>query len=141
MFSVFAPHTIGDARTTYLKAFVEATGGVPVREDAPESSPGRPKPPPGARRRPLLLRELNIDVGPNDAFVLGVRVAEPLRRRRSSEPIWFCRAWLYAEKFLASPRPACGRPPPGPLWWLRALSAAFWAAAASAYLDGKYRGE
>lgn len=112
---------------TYPNAFVWATavGGVPVREDAPDSSPGRPKPPPGTRRRPLLLRELNMEVGPNEAVLLGVRVAEPLRRRRSSEPIWFCRAWLYAEKFLASPRPAGGRPPGPPLELLRALSAAF----------------
>ena len=39
-------------------------------------------------RRPLLLRELNMDVGPNDGFWLEVRLEEPLRRLRSSMPTW-----------------------------------------------------
>ncbi len=44
--------------------------GVPVRDEAPESSPPpRLKAPPGANRRPLLLRELNIEVGPNDSIL------------------------------------------------------------------------
>jgi hypothetical protein len=43
-------------------------GGVPVREEAPESSPGRPREPPGPMRLPLLLREENIEVGPRVTF-------------------------------------------------------------------------
>lgn len=57
---------------TYLNALefvvLSRVGGVPVREERPESSPGRPKDPPGPRRRPLLLREENIDVGPRVTF-------------------------------------------------------------------------
>jgi hypothetical protein len=79
-----------DSRDTYANAFVWAidsrVGGVPVREDAPESSPARPK----KVRLPLLLRELNIDVGPKDTFELADLVAVPFRRRRSSIPTWFC---------------------------------------------------
>ena len=110
---------------TYPNAFVCATGGVPVREEAPDSSPARPNAPPGPpMRRPLLLRELNIEVGPNEGFWLEVRLEEPLRRRRSSRPTWVFWLWLLYEKFLESPRPM-GRPPGAPRWLLRALSAAF----------------
>lgn len=57
---------------TYLNAFECDTesrvGGVPVRDDAAESSPVRLSEPPGPNRRPLLLREANIDVGPRVTF-------------------------------------------------------------------------
>ena len=79
-------------KTTYLKALefevVSRVGGVPVREEAPESSPGRPREPPGPRRRPLLLREENIDVGPRVTCWLDVLLAEPFRRLKSSMPTW-----------------------------------------------------
>lgn len=61
---------------TYPNAFALAfgvasfgfdAGGVPVLDDAPESSPPLVRPLPGPSGfRPLLLRELNIEVGPND---------------------------------------------------------------------------
>jgi hypothetical protein len=67
-------------------------GGVPVREEAPESSPGRPREPPGPMRLPLLLREENIEVGPRVTFWLEVRLADPFSLLRSSRPTWllFC---------------------------------------------------
>jgi hypothetical protein len=67
-------------------------GGVPVREEAPESSPGRPREPPGPIRLPLLLREENIEVGPRVTFWLEVRLADPFSLLRSSRPTWllFC---------------------------------------------------
>lgn len=80
----------------YLKALrweVFWVGGVPVLDEAPESSPGRPRAPPGPRRRPLLLREENIEVGPRVTFPLNARLAVPLRRRRSSIPTWLL-VWL-----------------------------------------------
>lgn len=84
-------------KITYLNAFeldvVSRVGGVPVREEAPESSPGRPRDPPGPRRRPLLLRDENIEVGPSVTFWLDVRLADPLRRRRSSIPTWLLVCW------------------------------------------------
>ena len=77
---------------TYLKAFecevLSLLGGVPVLEEAPESSPGRPREPPGPMRLPLLLREENIEVGPRVTFWLDVRLMEPLRRLKSSMPTW-----------------------------------------------------
>lgn len=63
-------------------------GGVPVREEAPESSAPRVSAPPGPSLRPLLLRELNIDVGPRVTLPLAVRDAVPFRRRKSSMPTW-----------------------------------------------------
>jgi hypothetical protein len=59
-------------RGANLKAFAEVAdsfslwGGVPVLDDAPESSPVLLDEPPGPIFRPLLLREENIDVGPKD---------------------------------------------------------------------------
>jgi len=56
-----------------LNAFAEVAdsfsfccGGVPVLDEAPESSPPLLNEPPGPIFRPLLLREENIDVGPKD---------------------------------------------------------------------------
>ena len=77
---------------THLNALVllSFTGGVPVREEAPESSGPRLSEPPGPRRRPLLLREPNImEVGPSVTFELEARFAPPFKRRRSSMPTWF----------------------------------------------------
>jgi len=75
-----------------LKALIVATGsfsfccgGVPVRDDAPESSPVRDRDPPGPILRPLLLRDENIDVGANDIGAPEARLAPLLvKRRRSS---------------------------------------------------------
>lgn len=110
---------------TNLNAFEDEfslTGGVPVRDDAPESSPGLPSAPPGPMRRPLLLREENIEVGPRVTFPLEDRLAEPLRRLRSSPMTWLLFCWKFpVEKFRASPRPMAGRPPP-PRWLFLAFS-------------------
>lgn len=92
----------GDASTeftaTYLKVLewdeLSLLMGVPLRDEAPESSPGRPREPPGPRRLPLLLREENIEVGPRVTLPLADRFAEPLRRRRSSMPTWLLVCWL-----------------------------------------------
>ncbi len=74
-------------------ADVLAAGGVPVREVLPESSPPRifaPGPPNGGLR-PLLLLELNNDVGPNDMGCwFDARDVAPLPNfRRSSIPTVF----------------------------------------------------
>lgn len=75
---------------TYANALADACGpGVPVREEEPESSAPRVSEPPGPIRRPLLLRELNIEVGPKVTLPLAAREALPLRRRRSSIPTVF----------------------------------------------------
>lgn len=75
-----------------LNALIVATGsfsfccgGVPVREEAPESSPVLDNDPPGPILRPLLLLDENIDVGANDIGAPEARLA-PLfvKRRRSS---------------------------------------------------------
>lgn len=80
---------IGGPAGTYLKALVCCVvGGVPVRDEAPESSPGRPREPPGPSLRPLLLRELNMEVGPREMLPLAALLVEPFRRRRSSIPTW-----------------------------------------------------
>src|SRR5688500_10106734 len=78
----------------YLNAFEwgaeSRVGGVPVLDEAPESSPARPREPPGPvpNLRPLLLRDANMDVGPSVTFPLVARPAEPFSRRRSSIPTW-----------------------------------------------------
>lgn len=71
----------------YANALVDVwVGGVPVLEEAPESKPSPPRDsePPGPSLRPLLLRELNIDVGPREMGPLAVLEDVALRRRRSS---------------------------------------------------------
>lgn len=87
-----------DCFQTHLNALecevFSRVGGVPVREEAPESSPARPSEPPGPRRRPLLLRDENIEVGPSMTLPLEALLAEPLRRRRSSIPTWLLCCWL-----------------------------------------------
>lgn len=113
----------GEGRGTgnaYLKALELVGPGVPARDELLESSPGRPRAPPGPNRRPLLLREDSIDAGPRVTFELEVRLTdEPFRRLRSSMPTWLLTGWLkFPEKFRASPRPTGGRPPPGPPRWL-----------------------
>lgn len=80
----------GSSKDTYANAFTDACGpGVPVREEPPESSAPRVSEPPGPILRPLLLRELNIDVGPKVTLPLAARDALPLRRRKSSIPTVF----------------------------------------------------
>jgi hypothetical protein len=66
-------HRDGEFVRTYLNAFAEVAdsfsfccGGVPVLDEAPESSPVLLNEPPGPILRPLLLRDENIDVGPKD---------------------------------------------------------------------------
>lgn len=75
-----------------LNALIVATGsfsfccgGVPVRDEAPESSPVLDSDPPGPILRPLLLLDENIDVGANDIGAPEALLA-PLfvNRRRSS---------------------------------------------------------
>lgn len=71
-------------------------GGVAVRDDAPDSSPARPKGPPApSLARPLLLRLANMEVGPKVAFCDDVRMADPLSLLKSSMPtwFWFCCGW------------------------------------------------
>lgn len=89
---------IANVEYTYLNAFAEVAdflslscGGVPVLDEAPESSPVLLKEPPRPVFRPLLLLEENIDVGANDICWLVVLFAPPLfvRRRRSSIPTVF----------------------------------------------------
>lgn len=80
-----------------LNAFAEVAdsfsfcwGGVPVLDEAPESSPPLLNEPPGPIFRPLLLRDENMDVGPNDICWLAARLVFLLvRRRRSSIPTVF----------------------------------------------------
>jgi len=80
-----------------LNAFAEVAdsfsfccGGVPVLEEAPESSPVLLNEPPGPILRPLLLRDENIDVGPNDiCWLAALLVPLLVRRRRSSMPTVF----------------------------------------------------
>ena len=82
---------------TYLNAFAEVAdsfsfccGGVPVRDEAPESSPVLLNEPPGPILRPLLLLDENMDVGPKDICALDARLVPLLvRRRRSSIPTVF----------------------------------------------------
>jgi hypothetical protein len=76
---------------SYLYAFAEVVdsfsfcwGGVPVLDDAPESSPVLDNDPPGPIFRPLLLREENIDVGPNANCAPACRLGFFPKRRRSS---------------------------------------------------------
>lgn len=79
-----------------LNAFADSplVGGVPVLEDAPESSPARAKAPLApSLARPLLLRLANMELGPKVAFCELVLVADPLSRLRSFISIVF---WLGA---------------------------------------------
>ena len=77
-----------------VASFSLFVGGVPVRDDAPESSPPRASALPGPPRGflPLLLRELNIDVGPSDTgapcWALEL-VLLPSRRRSSVATVFF----------------------------------------------------
>lgn len=66
-------------------SFSFCCGGVPVRDEAPESSPVLDNDPPGPILRPLLLLDENIDVGANDIGAPEALLA-PLfvNRRRSS---------------------------------------------------------
>ncbi len=84
-------------KTTYLNAFAwdafsfSFCGGVPVLEEAPESSPVRDNEPPGPNLRPLLLRDENIDVGANDIAWPDCLLAFlfPRRRRSSVATVFF----------------------------------------------------
>lgn len=108
----------------YLNALELVGPGVPAREELLESSPERPRAPPGPKRLPLLLREESMDAGPSVTFPLdALFIDEPFRRLRSSMPTWLlvC-CWKPPGKPRASPRPTGGRPPPGPRWLPRAAS-------------------
>ena len=72
---------------TYPNAFADSrVGGVPVLDDMPELSPERPSGPPGPPgRRPLLLRDASIELGPSVTPALGCRLLD-FNRLRSSMP-------------------------------------------------------